>query len=80
MSMYNDDSTVMPLTNEQLIDKAVSTLEGDNETDASLLKVLSTHIVKLNPKTSAVSDAVREIEALAEKRAEGPEDDHVDHD
>lgn len=80
MSISNDDSTDMPLTNEQLIDKALSTLGSDNTTDASLLKVLSEHIVKLNPKSTAVSDAAREIEALAEKRSEKPEDDTTDQD
>lgn len=69
-AMSNNDSAGVPLTNEQLIDKAVSTPGSHNKTDALLLKVLSAHIVKLNPSSTAVGDAVREIEALAEKRAE----------
>ncbi|WP_181935612.1 hypothetical protein [Wenzhouxiangella sp. 15190] len=70
----------MPETNEQLIEKTISLLEGDDKTDSSLLKVLSAHIVRLNPKSTAVSDAVREIEEIAEKRSEEPEDGHADHD
>lgn len=80
MSVCNDESTSAPLTNEQLLAKAVSTLENDHKTDASLLKVLSEHIVRLNPESTAVSDSVREIEALAEKRAEESDDDPADHD
>lgn len=79
MSVSNDDSTSVPLANEQLVANVVSSLENDHKTDASLLKVLSEHIVRLNPKSTAVSDSVREIEALAEKRAEESEDDPADH-
>lgn len=79
MSVSNNDSSSVPLTNEHLLAKTVSTLESDDKTDASLLRVLSEHIVRLNPKSTAVSDSVREIEALAEKRAEESEDDPADH-
>ncbi|MGC4096209.1 MAG: hypothetical protein QM706_03755 [Nitrospira sp.] len=72
--MANDESPQAPLTNEQLIAKAIVSLESDAKTDASLLKVLSEHILKLNPRNTAVQDAVSEIEALADKRAEEPED------
>jgi hypothetical protein len=72
--MANDESAEAPLTNEQLIAKATSSLESDTKTDTSLLKVLSDHILKLNPRDTAVQDAVSEIEALADKRAEEPED------
>ena len=74
MSMTNDDPAGVRLTNEQLIAKAISSLEIDGKTDISLLKVLSDHILKLNPKNTAVNDAASELEALAEKRAEEPED------
>lgn len=80
MSMTNDELTGVPLTNEQLITKAISSLENDNTTDASLLKVLSGHILTLSPKSTAVNDAAREIEALAEKRAEESENAPTDHD
>lgn len=79
MSVWNDDSAGMTLTNEQLIAKAISALESDDKTDTSLMEVLTEHILKLNPKDTAVNDAVKEIEALAEKRAEEPKDDPSDH-
>jgi len=78
--MTNDESTGVPLTNEQLIAKAISSLESDDKTDVSLLKVLSDHILKLDPRSNAVIDAASEIEALADKRAEEPEDDQADDD
>lgn len=60
----------MQLTNEQLIAKAVATLERVSKIDTTLLDLLSEHILKSNPEITAVSDALKEIEALAEKRAE----------
>ena len=80
MSMPNDEATDVQLTHEQLLAKAVSVLESDTQTDTSLLKILSEYIVKQNPKSTAVSDAVRKIEALAQKRAEESEDAPADHD
>jgi len=80
MSVSNDNSTVVTLTNEQLIAKVISTLECDDKTDASLLKVLSEHILKIKSTSSAINDAVNEIEALAKKRAEEAEDAPRDHD
>lgn len=80
MSTSAEYSTSSPLSNEQLIAKAISTLENDQKTDAYLLNILSEHLVRMNPKSTAVSDAAREIEALAEKRAERFEDGPADHD
>jgi hypothetical protein len=77
--MSSDESIGVQPTNEQLIAKAVATLESDSETDIELLNVLSEHILRVNPKGTAVSDAVMEIEALAEKRSEEVEDDHTDN-
>jgi len=79
MSVSNDDTTGETVTNDQLIAKAISALESDNKADVSLLSVLSEHILKLNPKSTAVNDAVKEIEALSVKRAEEPVDDSADH-
>lgn len=73
--MPSDYSTGGQLTHEQLIAQAVDALKNDNKTDTKLLNVLSEHIVTLNPNSTAVSDAVAEIQALAEKRAEEPKDD-----
>ena len=79
MSVWNDDFADVTLTNEQLIAKATSALESDNKTDTSLMEVLTEHILNLNPKGTAVNDAVNEIETLADKRAEEPKDDPSNH-
>jgi len=78
-SVSNDDSVGVTDTNEQLIAKAVSALKRDDMTDTSLMEVLTEHILKLNPKDTAVDDAVKEIEALAAKRAEEPKNDPSAH-
>lgn len=79
-SLSDHDSANMSLTNKQLIDKVISTLESDNNTDTPLMVILTENILKLNPKSTAVNDAIKKIETLAEKRAEYPKDDNSNHD
>ena len=67
-------------TNEQLISTIIETLETDSSTDSELLKVLSAHILKVNPSATAAKEAATDIETVAETRAEEPEDGHADHD
>jgi hypothetical protein len=78
--MSNRDSKGLKPTNEQVVAEAISSLENDDNTDIALLNVISEHIARLNPKESAVSDALGDIEALAEKRSEESDAGPADHD
>ncbi|MCY4579333.1 MAG: hypothetical protein OXD31_09805 [Chloroflexi bacterium] len=55
---------------QSVLDECVSSLEMDDETDSQLLTILSKSVVKLSPNENAVVQALKEIEALADKRAE----------
>ena len=78
--MIRDDSTTAQSTPDELIAKIVEDLRGDEQTDSTLLDILSENIVQLTPTETAVADAVKAMEALAEKRAEELADDPTDHD
>lgn len=78
--MDKDDSITAQATTDQLVANIVDTLQDDVQMDSDLVEILSDHILKLAPAESAVSDAVKAIETLAEKRAEKPDNGQADHD
>lgn len=78
--MISDDSITAQSMPDQLIAKIVADLRDDDQTDTALLDILSENIVQLTPAETAVTDAVKAMEALAVKRAEEPADDSADHD
>jgi len=75
-----DSSTTTPATTEQLVANTVAALRNDDQQDSALLEILSDNIIKMAPAQTAVSDALKAIEALAAKRAEEPDDGPADHD
>jgi len=76
--MFSEESSGEASNSEEVITATVKSLEDDPLTDAALLKVLVEHIARVDPKDSAIADAVRDIETLAERRAEEPEDGNHD--
>lgn len=78
--MSDHDSAGVRPTNEQLIRKVIGSLENDEKTDTALLNVIFEYIARLDPKETAVSDAVRDIEGLVEKRVEESAGGSADHD
>ena len=78
--MNKDDSTTAQVTTEQLVANTLTNLRNDDQQDAALLEILSENILKMAPTETAVSDAVKAIEALAAKRAEEPDNGPTDHD
>jgi len=75
-----DKQNVTQETTEQLITNMLATLRNDDRIDSELLDILSTNIVKMNPVATAVEDAVKAIEGLATKRAEGSQNVSTDFD
>ena len=78
--MSKDDSITNQATTDQLVTNMVSSLRDDDQLDAALLDILTENIVKLAPAETAINDAVKAIEALAEERVEELDDDPADHD
>lgn len=78
--MSKEDPIAEQATTDQLVANTVVHLRDDEQMDAALLDILSEHIVKLAPAETAVTDAVKAIEALAAKRAEEPDNGAADHD
>jgi hypothetical protein len=63
-------------TPETLISGTVAALRNCEATDTELLDILAEHILTMTPAANGVTDAASAIEALAARRAEGP--DHGD--
>jgi hypothetical protein len=78
--MSKDDSIANQVTTDQLVAKIVAPLRGGDQVDPELLDILSENIVKMAPAEIAVNDAVKAIEALAEKRVEEPGNGPADYD
>ena len=64
---------------QELLDNTTDTLREDKETDLPLLESLSRHVITLSPTEDAVRQALKDIEALAEKRGEIL-NEPIDHD
>lgn len=58
-----------PKTVEETLQEIVEKVRGQADTDLALLDVITTHIVRTDPSSSGVSDALRAIQKLAEQRA-----------
>jgi hypothetical protein len=78
--MSNEGSTTTQVTTNQVVATVVSKLRDDVQIDTELLDILSEHIVKMAPAETAITDAINAIEALAEKRAEEPDNGPANHD
>lgn len=78
--MSKDTSITTQVASDEFVADMVASLRNDDQVDAELLDILSENIVKLDPDEAAVSDAVKAIEELAAKRAEGTDNGHADHD
>ena len=57
-------------TTEQLVSDIIEELRANPDTDQVLIDILSEHVVKMDPKSSAVADAATLIENLARQRGE----------
>ena len=63
--------TKLPLPSE-VIANAVAILQKAENTDVTLLGILSDKIVTISPSETAVAEALKAIEHLAAQRAEEP--------
>ena len=54
---------------QSVLDRCISSLEKDEETDMQLLNILSANVVTLSPTENSVDQALRDIDKLAQKRA-----------
>ena len=57
-------------TTEQLVADIIEDLRANQDADQVLIDILSEHVVKMDPKSGAVSDAATLIENLARERGE----------
>ena len=57
-------------SSREILVKIIDSLRQYEATDISLTEILSKHIVVMDPSTSAVDAAARDIQALASKRGE----------
>ena len=57
------------LSLKSVLNRCISSLEMDDETDIQLLRILSKTVVTLSPTENSLDQALKEIEVLAEKRA-----------
>ena len=55
---------------EEVLAESIETLSRSEDTDMSLLHILSGHIVTSSPTADAVDQAVKAIESLAVERGE----------
>jgi hypothetical protein len=78
--MSNEGSTTTQVTTNQVVATVVAKLRDDVQIDIELLDILSEHIVKMAPAETAVNDAIKAIETLAEKRAEEHNNGPANHD
>lgn len=78
--MSNKGSTTTQVTTNQVVATVVSKLRHDVQVDIELLDILSEHIVTMAPAETAVNDAIKAIEVLAEKRAEEPDNGPANND
>jgi len=61
---------------KSLISQMVNSLQSDKDTDVELLEILSAHILTMTPAATAVSDAAKQINLLAARRAEAKQGDN----
>ena len=78
--MSKESSITTQVTTNQLVANTILKLREVGQVDIELLDILSEHIVKMAPTETAVNDAIKAIEALAEKRAEEHNNGPANHD
>lgn len=66
--MSDLDVSEPSLSFEDVLSSASDSLSQCEDTDMSLLSILSKHIVTLSPAPDAVEQALKDIEGLAAKR------------
>ena len=53
---------------EEFLANIIESLRQNEETDISLLEIISKHVVTLSPAADAINQALKDIETLANER------------